>query len=241
MKENKEDNNNNNVEVKKTGIKKIKIVVIGDHATGKTSFIDKICSDTFNVNVESTISNKLNYKKYNNDNDSYMFEFNDLGGQDYNIVINKIILKSITAIIYCCSPELDESLENILKWNKACLDTIESTENVPKFIVINKCDLDQKFEEKDIEEVKNKIAKKYYYVSAKDGVFKNEDSKTLRVNEFLDDLLDNIDNLENIKEVLSESDVDLGLDLERKRSESEYSQNNKQKEEDDKSKKGCCY
>ena len=240
MKENKEDNNNNNVEVKKTGIKKIKIVVIGDHATGKTSFIDKICSDTFNVNVESTISNKLNYKKYNNDNDSYMFEFNDLGGQDYNIVINKIILKSITAIIYCCSPELKDSLENILKWNKACLDTIESTENVPKFIVINKCDLDQKFEEKDIEEVKNKIAKKYYYVSAKDGVFKNEDSKPLKVNEFLDDLLDNIDNLENIKEVLSESDVDLGLDLERKRSESEYSQNNKQKEEGDNSKKGCC-
>ena len=240
MKENKEDNNNNNVEVKKTGIKKIKIVVIGDHATGKTSFIDKICSDTFNVNVESTISNKLNYKKYNNDNDSYMFEFNDLGGQDYNIVINKIILKSITAIIYCCSPELKDSLENILKWNKACLDTISLTENVPKFIVINKCDLDQKFEEKDIKEVKNKIAKKYYYVSAKDGVFKNEDSKTLRVNEFLDDLLDNIDNLENIKEVLSESDVDLGLDLERKRSESEYSQNNKQKEEGDNSKKGCC-
>lgn len=240
MKENTEDKNNNNVEVKKTGIKKIKIVVIGDHATGKTSFIDKICSDIFNVNVESTISNKLNYKKYNNDNDSYMFEFNDLGGQDYNIVINKIILKSITAIIYCCSPEKDESLENILKWNKACLDTIASTENVPKFIVINKCDLDQKFEEKDIEEVKNKIAKKYYYVSAKDGVFKNEDSKPLKVNEFLDDLLDNIDNLENIKEVLSESDVDLGLDLERKHSESEYSQNNKQKEEDDKSKKGCC-
>jgi signal recognition particle receptor subunit beta len=169
-----------------------------------------------------------------------MFEFNDLGGQDYNIVINKIILKSITAIIYCCSPELKDSLENILKWNKACLDTIESTENVPKFIVINKCDLVQKFEEKDIEKVKNKIAKKYYYVSAKDGVFKNEDSKTLKVNQFLDDLLDNIDNLENIKEVLSESDVDLGLDLERKRSESEYSQNNKQKEEGDNSKKGCC-
>ena len=239
MKENKEDNNNNNVEVKKTGIKKIKIVVIGDHATGKTSFIDKICSDTFNVNVESTISNKLNYKKYNNDNDSYMFEFNDLGGQDYNIVINKIILKSITAIIYCCSPELKDSLENILKWNKACLDTISLTENVPKFIVINKCDLDQKFEEKDIKEVKNKIAKKYYYVSAKDGVFKNEDSKTLRVNEFLDDLLDNIDNLENIKEVLSESDVDLGLDLERKRSESENSQNNKQNEGEENCHK-CC-
>ena len=120
------------------------------------------------------------------------------------------------------------------------MDTIESTENVPKFIVINKWDFVQKFEEKDIKKVKNKIAKKYYYVSAKDGVFKNEDSKTLKVNQFLDDLLDNIDNLENIKEVLSESDVDLGLDLERKRSESEYSQNNKQKEEGDNSKKGCC-
>ena len=239
MKENKEENNDNEVEVKKVEIPKIKIVVIGDHSTGKTSFIDKICTNEFNKQVETTVNTKINYYNYNNDKDNYIFEFNDLGGQDYNIVINKIILKSITAIIYCCSPELKDSLENILKWNKACLDTISLTENVPKFIVINKCDLEQKFEEKDIEEVKNKIAKKYYYVSAKDGVFKNEDSKPLKVNEFLDDLLDNIDNLENIKEVLSESDVDLGLDLERKHSESEYSQNNKQNEGDDKSKK-CC-
>ena len=237
MKENKEDNNNN-VEVKKTGIKKIKIVVIGDHATGKTSFIDKICSDIFNVNVQSTISNKLNYKKYNNDNDSYMFEFNDLGGQDYNIVINKIILKNINAIIYCCSPEHKDSLENILKWNEVCLNTIASVENLPKFIVINKCDLEEKFEERKIKEVKNKIAKKYYYVSAQDNIFKKEDSKQIELNEFVDDLLKNIDNLDNVKEVLNESGVDLGLDLNRKNSDAN-SQNSQQKREGDSNKCNC--
>jgi small GTP-binding protein len=238
MKENKEENNDNEVEVKKVEIPKIKIVVIGDHSTGKTSFIDKICTNEFNKQVETTVNTKINYYNYNNDKDNYIFEFNDLGGQDYNIVINKIILKNINAIIYCCSPEHKDSLENILKWNEVCLNTIASVENLPKFIVINKCDLEEKFEESDIKKVKNKIAKKYYYVSAKDNIFKKEDSKQIELNEFVDDLLKNIDNLDNVKEVLNESGVDLGLDLNRKNSDAN-SQISQQKREGDSNKCNC--
>lgn len=238
MKENKEENNDNEVEVKKVEIPKIKIVVIGDHSTGKTSFIDKICTNEFNKQVETTINTKINYYNYNNDKDNYIFEFNDLGGQDYNIVINKIILKNINAIIYCCSPEHKDSLENILKWNEVCLNTIASVENLPKFIVINKCDLEEKFEERKIKEVKKEIAKKYYYVSAKDNIFKKEDSKQIELNEFVDDLLKNIDNLENVKEVLNESGVDLGLDLNRKNSDAN-SQISQQKREGDSNKCNC--
>ena len=238
MKENKEENNDNEVEVKKVEIPKIKIVVIGDHSTGKTSFIDKICTNEFNKQVETTVNTKINYYNYNNDKDNYIFEFNDLGGQDYNIVINKIILKNINAIIYCCSPDQEESLDNISKWNEVCLNTIASVENLPKFIVINKCDLEKKFEESDIKKVKNKIAKKYYYVSAKDNIFKKEDSKQIELNEFVDDLLKNIDNLENVKEVLNESGVDLGLDLNRKNSDAN-SQISQQKREGDSNKCNC--
>ena len=238
MKENKEENNDNEVEVKKVEIPKIKIVVIGDHSTGKTSFIDKICTNEFNKQVETTVNTKINYYNYNNDKDNYIFEFNDLGGQDYNIVINKIILKNINAIIYCCSPEHKDSLENILKWNEVCLNTIASVENLPKFIVINKCELEEKFEESDIKKVKDEIAKKYYYVSAKYNIFKKEDSKQIELNEFVEDLLKNIDNLENVKEVLNESGVDLGLDLNRKNSDAN-SQISQQKGEGDSNKK-CC-
>lgn len=238
MKENKEENNDNEVEVKKVEIPKIKIVVIGDHSTGKTSFIDKICTNEFNKQVETTVNTKINYYNYNNDKDNYIFEFNDLGGQDYNIVINKIILKNINAIIYCCSPEHKDSLENILKWNEVCLNTIASVENLPKFIVINKCDLEEKFEERKIKEVKKEIAKKYYYVSAKYNIFKKEDSKQIELNEFVDDLLKNIDNLENVKEVLNESGVDLGLDLNRKNSDAN-SQISQQKREGDSNKCNC--
>jgi small GTP-binding protein len=238
MKENKEENNDNEVEVKKVEIPKIKIVVIGDHSTGKTSFLDKICTNEFNKQVETTINTKINYYNYNNDKDNYIFEFNDLGGQDYNIVINKIILKNINAIIYCCSPEHKDSLENILKWNEVCLNTIASVENLPKFIVINKCDREEKFEESDIKKVKDEIAKKYYYVSAKYNIFKKEDSKQIELNEFVEDLLKNIDNLENVKEVLNESGVDLGLDLNRKNSDAN-SQISQQKGEGDSNKCNC--
>ena len=86
--------------------------------------------------------------------------------------------------------------------------------------------------------MKNKIAKKYYYVSAKYNIFKKEDSKQIELNEFVDDLLKNIDNLENVKEVLNESGVDLGLDLNRKNSDAN-SQNSQQKGEGESNKCNC--
>jgi GTPase SAR1 family protein len=67
--------NTNNVDNKKQEINKLKIVVIGDSKTGKTSFIDKICTNEFNKHVETTINTKINY--YNH-KDKYIFEFNDL-------------------------------------------------------------------------------------------------------------------------------------------------------------------
>jgi len=79
-----------------------------------------------------------------------------MGGQDYSIVINKIILKNVIGIIFCCSSDQSHSLKNIEKWNNVCEDTLEKIGKVLKFIIINKFDYFKEFKKQDIENVKKK-------------------------------------------------------------------------------------
>ena len=249
MKEDNDENNsqnesqkNENVEVKKMEREKLKLAVIGDHSTGKTSLINRICNNEFNQNVESTISTQINYYfDYKNKDDNYVFELIDIGGQDYSIVINKIIVKNVVGIIFCCSRDQKDSLKNIEKWNKVCIDTLEKMEKVPKFIIINKIDKYKKFEKQNIENFKEKInAKAYYYVSAKENEIKKEESEEkIKIDDLFDILLENLKNVSYTKEFFNENDLDLGLGL--KRSDSDFSKaSSQQPKNDKKDKSNCC-
>ena len=79
-----------------------------------------------------------------------------MGGQDYSIAKNKIILKNVIGIIFCCSCDQEDSLKNIEKWNNVCEDTLEKIGKVLKFIIINKFDYFKEFKKQDIENVKKK-------------------------------------------------------------------------------------
>ena len=255
MKENNDENNsqnesqkNENVEVKKMEREKLKLAVIGDHYTGKTSFINRICKDEFKDNVESTISTQIYYyndykNKEENENNNYIFELIDIGGQDYSIVINKIIVKNVVGIIFCCSSDQPKSLDNIEKWNEVCVDTLEKMEKVPKFIIINKFDehKDFKKQKQNIENVKEKIkAKAYYYVSAKENEIKKEESEDkIKIDDLFDILLENLKKVSYTKEFFNENDLDLGLGL--KRSDSDFSKaSSQQPKNDKKDKSNCC-
>ena len=113
-------------------------------------------------NVESTLCIQINYytnykNKDENENKNYIFELCEIGGQDYSIAKNKIILKNVIGIIFCCSSDQNDSLKNIEKWNNVCEDTLEKIGKVLKFIIINKFDYFKEFKKQDIENVKKNI------------------------------------------------------------------------------------
>jgi len=240
MKENDEDNEK--INIKKIQKEKLKIVVIGDHSTGKTSLIYRLCNGIFPTEVKSTLSTQINYynnyKSNENDEINYDFEFNDLAGQDYSIVLNKIILNNIVGIIFCCSSDERNSLKNIKKWNEVCINTLEKMEKVPKFIIINKIDEYNDFKEEDIKEVKKNIkAKAYYYISAKENEIKKDESKQkTEFKDLFDEIIKNKNEVNIPKEIYNEKNLDLGMGL--KRSNSEVSQASSQKES--KNKSSCC-
>jgi len=244
MKENDEENSHNNekINIKKIQKEKLKIAVIGDHSTGKTSLIYRLCNGIFPTEVKSTLSTQINYynnyKSNENDEINYDFEFNDLAGQDYSIVINKIILNNIIGIIFCCSSDEPNSLKNIEKWNEVCIYTLEKMEEVPKFIIINKIDKYNDFIEEKIKEVKENIkAEAYYYISAKENeIKKGESNQKTEFNDLFEEIIKKKKKVNIPKEIYNEKNLDLGLGL--KRSNSEVSQASSQKEP--KNKNSCC-
>lgn len=254
MKENNDESNSQNdsqidknVDIKKIEQVKLKLVVIGDHSTGKTSLIHRICNDEFKENVESTLITQINYynnykNKDKNDNINYIFEIDDIGGQDYSIAINKIILKNVSGIIFCCSSDQRNSLDNIKKWNEVCENTLEKMEKIPKFIIVNKFDEHKDFKKNEIEEVKNNInAKNYYYVSSKENEIKKEDSEeNIDFNDLFDELLNNKNRDSYLKENFNENNLDIGMDIKRKNSDFSQASSQPSKNEKKAKSEGCC-
>jgi len=211
MNDNKKNANSKNVD-------KIRLIVIGDHNTGKTSFINRICEDKWEKNIQSTINTQINYYYYEDKetNKKYCFEINDLGGQDYNIVLNKVIFNKIEGIIFSCSKDVVDSLEHIKEWNKTSENTDERLKNVPKFIIMNKIDSGY-FKNEKIKEIEEEIkSKKIYGVSSKDNEIYEIINNTKINKNFEDlkkDLFDETKNyVINIEEV-NEKNIDLGLNV----------------------------
>ena len=154
----------------------LKIIVIGNSNTGKTSFVNKWTKGTFSDVYKATIVSEFSYKIFQYKNKSYRIQLWDLAGQDKNTHITKIFSKNSHGCIVLCDITNKETLNDTLKW-KDSVD--ESTrfidgEILPSVLVQNKIDLVEEDALKDEEEIKkfaedNKFIG-YFRTSVKMGV-----------------------------------------------------------------------
>ena len=71
----------------------LKVIVIGDSGTGKTSFIWKWTKDTFDNKYKETIVADLAFKRFDIDEGRYNIQLWDITGQDKNQSLTKILAK----------------------------------------------------------------------------------------------------------------------------------------------------
>ena len=78
----------------------LKIIVVGNSGTGKTSFVNKWTKNTFSDNYKATIVSEFGYKIYNHKGKYIRIQLWDLAGiwllikgQDKNTCITKIFCK----------------------------------------------------------------------------------------------------------------------------------------------------
>ena len=156
MKEDEENNNSIKKPVKKSG-KDLKIIIVGDSGTGKTSFVNKYILKKFAETYSPTIASQFSYKIIKIDDIIYRLHFWDIAGQDRSPEATGIFCKDTNGIILCCEVNKDSTRENTIKWKESIEKNIDINE-IPIILVENKCDLLGNEEEdynKNIDSLKN--------------------------------------------------------------------------------------
>ena len=118
----------------------LKVIIVGDMDTGKTSIIKRYLYDKFDSNNNSTIVPELKTKIIKINGINYNINFWDIPAQDRNIFVLGSFVRDTNGIIYCCDVGNKKSMENLKKWEEA-LKSKENIEDIPKIIIENNCEL----------------------------------------------------------------------------------------------------
>ena len=134
----------------------IKLIIVGDSGTGKTSLVNKYILNKFEEAYQATIAYQFSYKIVKIDDILYRIQFWDLAGQDRSPETTRVFCQDTNGIIFCSEVNNRKSRENIIKWKKSIDNNID-TNKTPAILLENKCDLLGKNENefnKDIDSVK---------------------------------------------------------------------------------------
>jgi small GTP-binding protein len=135
-------NNNNNNSIDKT-VKKIKLVLLGNSAVGKTCMVQRMTYSTFNVNSSPTIG--AAYTIYSVE-PNIKIEMWDTAGQERFHSLLPMYARGAEIIIVVIDIEKNID-EQILKWNKYIQDNEKLFSPYFKlFLIFNKYDLNTGFE-----------------------------------------------------------------------------------------------
>ena len=118
----------------------LKLIIVGDVATGKTSIINRFINNTFEDNSITTIVPNYSNKVITINDTIYYINIWDIPGQDRNPIVTRSFANGTNGIIYCFEVNNVNSGINLNNWEES-LKSFEDIENVPKIIIENKSDL----------------------------------------------------------------------------------------------------
>ena len=177
----------------------LKIIVIGNSNTGKTSFVNKWTKGTFTDNYKATVVSEFSFKVFQFKDKYYRIQLWDLAGQDKNTHITKIFSKDSHGCLVLCDITNKETLNDTLKWKESVDESARFIDGdiIPSVLVQNKIDLVDEDSLKDEEEIK-KFAEDNKYI----GYFRTSVKMGIGVDECMEFLITNI--LERIEKCSKE-------------------------------------
>ena len=130
-------------QMSKTTQNDIKIIVVGNSGTGKTSFVNKWIKDTFDESYKATIVSEFSFKVIDYKDKSYKIQLWDLAGMDQNICITKIFSKDSHGCIVVSDITNEKTLPECVKWKNTVDETTKFIDdsNIPAILIRNKVDL----------------------------------------------------------------------------------------------------
>ena len=177
----------------------LKIIVVGNSGTGKTSFVNKWIKDTFDENYKATIVSEFSYKIFDYKNKSYKIQLWDLAGMDQNICITKIFSKDSHGCIVLSDITDPKTLEECVKWKNTVDETTKFLDqtNLPSILIRNKVDLLENDDNNDDEEKIKEFCDSHSFLRC----FKTSAKTGTNIDEAMNFLIGHIiDKLEKIAE-----------------------------------------
>ena len=161
----------------KTTKNELKIIIVGNSGTGKTSFVNKWIKNTFDENYKATIVSEFSYKIVDYKDKSYKIQLWDLAGMDQNICITKIFSKDSNGCIVLSDITNERTLNECVKWKNTVDETtkfIDGT-NIPAILIRNKVDLLENDDNNNDEEQMKEFCQSHSFLrcfktSAKTGI-----------------------------------------------------------------------
>ena len=141
-------------QVGKSTKNELKIIVVGNSGTGKTSFVNKWIKGTFDENYKATIVSEFSYKIFDYKDKSYKIQLWDLAGMDQNICITKIFSKDSHGCIVLSDINDKSTLDKSINWKNTVDETARFLDgtNIPSILIRNKIDLLENEDNNDDEE-----------------------------------------------------------------------------------------
>ena len=167
----------------------LKIIVIGNSNTGKTSFVNKWTKGTFTDFYKATVVSEFSYKIYQYKEKYYRIQLWDLAGQDKNTTITKIFSKNAHGCLVLCDITNKETMNDTLKWKESVDESARFLDGgiLPSVLVENKIDLVEEDVAKEETEIK-KFAEENKYI----GYFRTSVKMGIGVDECMEFLITNI-------------------------------------------------
>ena len=164
----------------------IKIVLIGEMFTGKTSLINVYFDLEFTNDIPSTLSPSVSQKELKFNGTSYIIHMWDTAGQEKYRSMTKIFIKGAQIVIFVYDITNESTFEKLGFWVNS-VEEILGKEPILG-VVGNKIDLFEKQEvfKKNGEAFANGIGAKFFESSAKDDPKGFQDFISLLIEDFLE-------------------------------------------------------
>ena len=177
----------------------LKIIVVGNSGTGKTSFVNKWIKDTFEETYKATVVSEFSYKMVEYKEKSYKIQLWDLAGMDQNICITKIFSKDSHGCIVVSDITNEKNLTECVKWKNTVDETTKFLDgtNIPSILLRNKVDLLEEKDNNDDEDMIKDFCEKNKFLRC----FKTSAKAGTNIEEAMNFLIGNIvDKMEKISE-----------------------------------------
>ena len=177
----------------------LKIIVVGNSGTGKTSFVNKWIKDTFEETYKATVVSEFSYKMVEYKEKSYKIQLWDLAGMDQNICITKIFSKDSHGCIVVSDITNEKTLTECVKWKNTVDETTKFLDgtNIPSILLRNKVDLLEEKDNNDDEDMIKDFCEKNKFLRC----FKTSAKAGTNIEEAMNFLIGNIvDKMEKISE-----------------------------------------